>query len=57
VATADTADSDAVVLVNPIIAAQQAAAATAATVAPVDVPVVSEPMPADAGAAAPAGRQ
>lgn len=61
VATADTADSDAVVLVNPIIAAQQAAAATAATVAPVDTPVdapvVSEAVPADAGAAAPAGKQ
>ena len=51
VATADTADSDAVVLVNPIIAAQQAAAATAATVAPVDVPMGSE------AAGAPAGKQ
>jgi putative Mg2+ transporter-C (MgtC) family protein len=61
VATADTADSDAVVLINPIIAAQQAAAATAATVAPVDVPadapVVTEAVPADMGAAAPAGKQ
>lgn len=58
VATADTADSDAVVLVNPIIAAQQAAAATAATVAPPDVPVVTDAVPAeDSAAAAPAGKQ
>ena len=34
VATVDTADTDAVVLINPVIAAQQAAAATAATVEP-----------------------
>ena len=57
VATADTADSDAVVLINPIIAAQQAAAATAATVSPVDVPVMSDAVLADGGAAAPAGKQ
>ncbi|WP_194892272.1 MgtC/SapB family protein [Catenulispora pinisilvae] len=60
VATPDTADTDAVVLVNPIIAARQAAAATAATVAPVvpDVPVVTDALPADGGvAAAPAGKQ
>jgi putative Mg2+ transporter-C (MgtC) family protein len=55
VATADTADSDAVVLVNPIIAAQQAAAATAATVAP-DVPVMVDSAPAE-GEPAPAGKQ
>ena len=60
VATADTADSDAVVLVNPVIAAQQAAAATAATVAPPDVSAVSavtDVTPADAGIPAPAGKQ
>ncbi|WP_194916104.1 MgtC/SapB family protein [Catenulispora rubra] len=57
VATADTADSDAVVLINPVIAAQQAAAATAATVAPPDVPVVTDAAPADAGVPAPAGKQ
>jgi putative Mg2+ transporter-C (MgtC) family protein len=56
VATAETADSDAVVLVNPVIAAQQAAAATAATVAP-DEPVLAEAAAAEEGAPAPAGRQ
>lgn len=56
VATADTADSDAVVLVNPVIAAQQAAAATAATVAP-DEPVVTDAVPAEEAAASPAGKQ
>lgn len=58
VATADTSDSDAVVLVNPIIAAQQAAAATAATVAPVDVPVdVPADMPVVSEAVPAAGKQ
>jgi uncharacterized membrane protein YhiD involved in acid resistance len=58
VATADTADSDAVVLINPVIAAQQAAAATAATVAP-DVPVVVDAgvVPEAEAVAAPAGKQ
>jgi putative Mg2+ transporter-C (MgtC) family protein len=57
VATADTADSDAVVLINPVIAAQQAAAATAATVMP-EAPVMVDAVAADSGAAAtPAGKQ
>ena len=55
VATADTADSDAVVLVNPIIAAQQAAAATAATVAP-DEPVLVDSVSGAEGNV-PAGKQ
>ncbi|NUR24264.1 MAG: hypothetical protein HOV83_00130, partial [Catenulispora sp.] len=45
VATAATADTDAVVLINPVIAAQQAAAATAVTVAPEPVP---DAVPGDA---------
>lgn len=45
VATADTADSDAVVLINPVIAAQQAAAATAVTVEP-EAPAADAPVPA-----------
>lgn len=57
VATADTADSDAVVLINPVIAAQQAAAATAATVEPVE-PVVVDAVSEEAlGLEAPAAKQ
>lgn len=59
VATADTADSDAVVLVNPVIAAQQAAAATAVTVDTTvdamdaeDVSAVTEAVAAAEGAVA-----
>ncbi|NUR58709.1 MAG: MgtC/SapB family protein [Catenulispora sp.] len=54
VATADTADTDAVILINPVIAAQQAAAATAATVEP-DEPAIVDAVPDDAsGLEAPA---
>ena len=49
VATAETADSDAVVLVNPVIAARQAATATAATVTPEAPAAASESsVPAEA---------